>query len=160
MTEETNQPDYFPFPSQEYKDAYLTALRISGVNYVEVDFQGEGDSGDYGTPWFGMTDEHVAEDAGKMPLRWPFRQSTYNRYGDSLDKWETVTGVADRTMSEIAQELAQVALDTTGMDWYNNDGGQGSFVIDIRGDKPVIKMHVEINERRVDTYDYDYGTGI
>lgn len=138
------------FPSKFHRDLILTQLRTLGVSQVAVEFSGSGDSGNI--------EGVFCQDAnGKfIPLpdatfSWPRTHSMLTN-GD----WVRHTKEQDCTLQEILENLTTDALDEQGLDWYNNEGGQGRLTIDFTQSPPKIDLHCELNVTTTEDYDVDY----
>jgi len=52
------------------------------------------------------------------------------------------------------------ALERTGLDWYNNDGGQGTFRIDLdAGNEPIVSLDVGINYIETNDHSFAFDDG-
>lgn len=49
-------------------------------------------------------------------------------------------------LDEAIEEWAQILLESTNVDWYNNDGGQGNFHFDLTITPPFFSGEVSVNE--------------
>lgn len=60
------------------------------------------------------------------------------------------------TLGEIVESLCNTALDHSELDWYNNDGGQGYFTIDLTTDTPSVTLDVGINHMTTEDHVFDF----
>lgn len=81
----------------------LEQLKAAGISYAVVEFSGEGDSGSI--------------DTSRLMVRMP-------------GKINDVTGEHQELANKVSN-LCDTELDDTGIDWYNNGGGFGEYVIDL-----------------------------
>ena len=131
------------FPNEQEKQALLTQLNLLGAKRVIVTFQGGGDDG--------QIDEVYMIDANDSYIDMP----------NDMIAWTTITygnQQSEQTQTKLIdalEDLCSRALDNTGLDWYNNDGGQGNLVIDFKENPPSIKLNVGINHTTTDDYEYD-----
>ena len=131
------------FANEQEKATLLTQLNLLGAKEVRVEFQGGGDDGQVDGVY--MTDNNGAE------IELP----------DDMIAWTTLTYGGQEAESkptklvDALEDLCSRALDNTGLDWYNNGGGQGQLVIDFRESPPSIKLNVGINQTTTDDYEYD-----
>jgi len=115
------------FPSPKHRAVFLTTLRTLGVSKLVVTFSGGGDSGDI---------ESV--DAN-----------------EEYKTWTEVTKEGLMSIEEIAKELTFKALENEGLDWYNNDGGQGTLEIDFSTSPPTIQLDVGINYMSTEDHSFN-----
>ena len=131
------------FPNEQEKTTLLTQLNLLGAKRVIVTFQGGGDDG--------QIDEVYMIDANDSYIDMP----------NDMIAWTTITygnQQSEQTQTKLIdalEDLCSRALDNTGLDWYNNDGGQGNLVIDFKENPPSIKLNVGINHTTTDDYEYD-----
>ena len=131
------------FANEQEKATLLTQLNLLGAKEVRVEFQGGGDDGQVDGVY--MLDNNGA----------------YIDVPDDMIAWTTLTygdQEADTTLIKLVdalEDLCSRALDNTGLDWYNNAGGQGNLTIDFKENPPSIKLNVGINQTTTDDYEYD-----
>ena len=131
------------FANEQEKTTLLTQLNLLGAKKVVVTFQGGGDDGQIEEVF--MTDNNNAYiDIPNDMIAW-----TTLTYGDQQSE-QRQTKLVDAL-----EDLCSRALDNTGLDWYNNDGGQGNLEINFKDNPPSIKLNVGINHTTTDDYQYD-----
>lgn len=131
------------FPSKEEKETLLTQLNLLGAKQVYVTFRGGGDEGEIEETYFKDKHDNIHDIPNDM-IAW-----TKQTYGEQ--KSET----KNETLVEVLEDLCYRALDETGWDWYNNDGGQGELIIDFTESPPKIDLSVGINTLSTEYHDYD-----
>ena len=57
---------------------------------------------------------------------------------------------------EIIKQVTFDALEESGMDWYNNDGGQGYLTIDFNHSPPEIDLELGINHTATTDYSFSF----
>lgn len=131
------------FPSKEEKQTLLTQLNLLGAKQVYVFFQGGGDDGQIEDVYY--IDVHGdRKDIPSDMISW-----TTMTYGSQQpDTRQT-------KLYDVLEDLCSRALDSTGLDWYNNEGGQGNFIIDFTESPPKIELQVGINTMSTEDYSYD-----
>ena len=131
------------FANEQEKTTLLTQLNLLGAREVRVEFQGGGDDGQVdGVYITDQNDNYI--DIPEDMIAW-----TTQTYGDQQSE-QRPTKLVDAL-----EDLCSRALDNTGLDWYNNEGGQGNLTIDFKENPPSIKLNVGINHTTTDYYEYD-----
>ena len=131
------------YPSNEEKQKLLTQLNLLGAKQVYVEFRGGGDEGEIESVYYNnRNDEHL--EIPKDMISW-----TQVVYGDKPKLTK------EMSLVDVLEDLCYRALDGTGLDWYNNEGGQGSLVIDFTESPPKTILNVGINQTTTDDYEYD-----
>ena len=131
------------FANEQEKGTLLLQLNLLGVKQARVEFQGGGDDGQIEGVYL-LDDNENDIDLPNDMIAW-----TSQTYGNQQSE-QRPTKLVDAL-----EDLCQRALDNTGLDWYNNDGGQGELVIDFTDSPPSIKLNVGINHTTTDDYEYD-----
>jgi hypothetical protein len=131
------------YPSNEEKQKLLTQLNLLGAKQVFVEFRGGGDEGQIESVYYqDRQDTHL--EIPKDMISW-----TQIAYGNKTLEPK------DMTLVDVLEDLCYRALDGTGLDWYNNEGGQGSLVIDFTESPPRTSLNVGINHMSTEDYDYE-----
>jgi hypothetical protein len=67
--------------------------------------------------------------------------------GDSgaLDDYMEING-SDEKISPLLENMLYQWLENTGIDWYNNEGGQGSFLFDPKNSEIILEIEVNYEE--------------
>jgi hypothetical protein len=131
------------FANEQEKTTLLTQLNLLGAKQVRIEFQGGGDDGQIeGVYLINNNDDYI--DMPDDMIAW-----TSLTYGNQQSEQKPTKLV------DALEDVCQRALDETGLDWYNNDGGQGNLTIDFRDNPPSIKLYVGINQTTTDDYEYD-----
>lgn len=142
MTEQTQDQPMVVFvrlfPSREEERKFAATLTAKNIRAVAVCFSGGGDSGSVeDIEYFLNGQERPHRDAR---FRYPHRE---DGLGDSLvpcpqfarsECYGKVTPEGLAPLSSVVEALFNVAHPLTGQDWYNNDGGSGSFTITVNAD--------------------------
>ena len=131
------------FANEQEKTTLLTQLNLLGAKLVVVEFQGGGDDGQVDGVYISGNDGNYIEIPDDM-IAWT--SLTYG--GQQAESKPT-------KLADVLEDLCSRALDNTGLDWYNNDGGQGNLTIDFKENPPSIKLNVGINHRTTEDYEYD-----
>lgn len=132
------------FDSKDEAVALTAQLKMLGVAKVAITFSGSGDSGEI---------EHTElynanEDIIPMPddmVAW-----TKQTYGEQ--------GAASKPVKlrDALEDIGYRVLDETGMDWYNNDGGQGVVFLDVDGAVFGVRVDMEINYTSHEDHEFEY----
>ena len=145
--------DKNPFPNKDRKALLMTLLKIMGGRKVEVGFSGGGDSGEIEGASLLDQDGHAIDLKGAA---FDWHEST-SRMDEQEGKWVYETKVVpNMPIDEILVKITEDALEESGLDWYNNDGGSGSLTIDLMVDPPTINLSVGINYTETNWHDFDY----
>lgn len=99
------------------REAIVQALVDKNIDYVRVEFAGSGDSG-----------------------------SIDNISTDPDNDWANGTETLGETLHDEIEGWAYAYLEGTGIDWYNNDGGQGYILFDLRTVPYKFEASVDVNE--------------
>lgn len=147
MTEQTQDQPMVVFvrlfPSREEERKFAATLTAKNIRAVAVCFSGGGDSGSVeDIEYFLNGQERPHRDAR---FRYPRRDdelgdslvpcpefARIEYYNEGYSKLFTPEGLAP--LSSVVEALFNVAHPLTGQDWYNNDGGSGSFTITVNAD--------------------------
>lgn len=143
------------------KDA-LAPLGKLGVTKICVNFSGSGDSGqiDYITYHAGeanvtydfqaekqwqknkyvvvKTPKHDLPPVGKKTI-WKGRRD------EETNEWVREEVEVDVSVEEVIEEFVYNRLSETGVDWYNNDGGQGQFIFTLGETQWEFDFEVQTN---------------
>jgi hypothetical protein len=132
------------FDSKEEMIALTAQMKMLGVTLADISFQGGGDSGEiYSIDLYNMNNESI-----EMPtdmVSW-----TKQVYGDQVKTQSNIS--IDKALDDIGYRV----LDATGMDWYNNEGGQGIVHIRFDGELPTIDVDMEINITQTEDHFFEY----
>jgi hypothetical protein len=131
------------FPNKQEKETLLTQLNLLGAKRVYVSFRGGGDEGQVEETYYRDVNDNTHEIPSDM-IAW-----TKQAYGQQQAETK------NETLVEVLEDLCYRALDETGWDWYNNDGGQGELIIDFTETPPKIDLSVGINTMSTEYHDYD-----
>lgn len=139
-----------PFPDKDKKNVLITFLRMIGGVRVVVDFQGGGDSGEVSNAQ--LFDKHEKLiDITKSKLDWSTEKDVFK---DGV--WSTESEQNFVVANDILVRATETMLENEGLDWYNNDGGEGSLTIDLTTEPPTMLLDVNINRMESDNYEFDY----
>lgn len=131
------------FSSKDEMDALTAQLKVMGVAKVNIRFAGGGDSGQ--VEYVGFLDEGEHEvDVNDGIIAW-----TEQTYGSQVPQQKPMP------LNQAMEDIAYRVLDETGMDWYNNDGGQGYVVVEV-GETLKIKVDMEINITTSEEHEFEY----
>ena len=132
------------FDSKEEMVALTAQVKLMGVKYVNISFQGGGDEGEiYSIDMYGQGDEVI-------PMSDDMVSWTKQVYGDMEKEQKPVT--LDKALDDIGLRV----LDATGMDWYNNEGGQGKVTLHFDGELPRVEVDMGINVTNVEDHTFEY----
>ena len=144
-----------PFGSKETKTMIFNMLKVLGGHTVEVRFQGGGDSGEIEDAYLFDANQNEIKMDG-ITYDWPKVKSHFEV---GQQKWISTTEIEPTPLSDILRDATETMLEQQGLDWYNNDGGQGSMTIDLSTTPPTVTLQVGINYTQTDEHEYDYTDG-
>ncbi len=111
----------------------LTVLRRAGVAIVHLRFDGSGDSGMLDNPQFlDADDQDVSVEGLTCRVR---------RAGGEWGMQETIA-----SLNDVIYAAAENYLDSTDVNWYDNDGGYGEFAIDVATGQFTCEVNVRYTE--------------
>ena len=84
-------------------------------------------------------------------FEWPRERSTYTNSG-----WNREIYTEKLNLEQILRALTNDALEEQGLDWYNNDGGQGNLSIDFTQSPPNIELNVGINITTTEDHEFNF----
>lgn len=147
------------FPSRGHRDRLVAKLGELGIESVVVGFSGGGDSGaindicamptpnDQTSSW-----KHADTALRQHSMVWAKSWSSFEN-----GSWVRHRQDQEMTLYEVLEKVAYQALDESGLDWYNNDGGQGEFTMTIVGNSVEIKLDVGINYTETHEHRFQLG---
>lgn len=142
------------FASSDAQKLLFSSLRVLGVVKVVVDFSGGGDSGSVnGHRAVSANGDDV--DISTTTINWPKLRSHHEYINDAY-KYKTKISNESMTLGQIVESLCEIALDHSELDWYNNEGGQGHFIIDITADPPSVTLEIGINHMTTDDHVFEF----
>jgi hypothetical protein len=115
----------------------LPMLRQQDIRTIEVYFEGSGDSG-------------CIQDIAFSPETPGIRQMTAEHLhtSSSFDNgvWRRAVEPQQAALGEVVEAITYDYLEETGVDWYNNDGGYGYFIIDVEAGTVSMDVSVRVTE--------------
>ena len=140
------------FPTVEDRIVVLSRLKLLGATLVEITFSGGGDSGEIedATVFSGSGSDQI--DISSEVIRGWGHKSVHTPDKGWVEEFKYTDGMF---LGDLLKELAQDALEKSGHDWYNNDGGQGTFTIDFKESPPVISLNVGVNYTETSEHEYN-----
>lgn len=138
------------FPTEEHRATLLSTLKLLSTARVVVEFAGSGDSGSIEN--VAVLDYNGAKvDLTGHKLDWVTTSSTYKD-----GKWVETSTPEVKELGAIIEQVAYAAIESTGLDWYNNEGGQGEFTIDFVTSPPTIDLEIGINYTQTEDYSFNF----
>lgn len=144
-----------PFPNKDRKDLFLTLLKVMGGQRVSVSFSGGGDSGSIDSAEL-LDSDGKAIDLSNTMFEW----ETESSYHDPIvNDWRVKREVSEMPIGDILVKITEDCLEQSDLDWYNNEGGQGSLEIDLMTNPATINLNVEINYTHTESHNFDFTDG-
>lgn len=133
------------FDSKDEAVALTAQLKMLGVAKVAISFNGAGDSGEIDNTWLEDANTNVVEMPTDM-VAW-----TKQVYGEQKPETKQVK------LRDALEDIGYRVLDETGMDWYNNDGGQGYLYLNVdSGEVFTVRVEMEINYTSHEDHEFEY----
>jgi len=132
------------FNSKAELDMLAIQLKLLNISEVRLEFQGGGDEGHVNDIW-GISPAEELKDIPKDVIAW-----TLQAYGADESVQSQVT------IKDALEDIGLRVLDETGMDWYNDAGGQGIISLDLSGEKLVVKVNLDINITSTEEHEFEY----
>jgi hypothetical protein len=133
------------FDSKDEAVALTTQLKMLGVAKIQIDFAGQGDSGGIEEVYLENANSEI------MPMPEDMVAWTKQVYGDQNPETKQVK------LHDALVDIGYRVLDETGMDWYNNDGGQGRVFLTIdSGAVFGVNVDMEINITDTEDHFFEY----
>lgn len=119
----------------------LPVLREHGVTHVVVHFDGSGDSGS--VDGANYKTEHGEFNAQQTMVN----LTTVDRSWDEANScWRSEVAYQTADVDTAIDQIVEEYLDSTGVDWCNNDGGYGTFEIDVAAGTCSMEVEVRYTE--------------
>jgi hypothetical protein len=140
------------FPNEQRKELLTNLLLAMGCVKVVVHFAGGGDSGSIEDVYVLDKDTaHLAID--HIELEW---EEASDNFDEANTNWVRHYAVRLMPLRDILKQMTESALESTGLDWYNNEGGQGNLYI-YPTETPVrVELEVGINYTTTDDHSFDF----
>lgn len=149
----TNSTEHTPAPT--LKDV-LPLLESEQIDEVIVEFSGGGDSGQIDDVRYYRENKNVTRDHfGEVMTKYVDGQWKQVRHEPtrpmptvkgSYTKWgRRERQIRDFTVDEIIEDYVYRRISSTGVDWHNNDGGQGTYTLKHEGGVWQFQFLVDVN---------------
>lgn len=122
----------------------LRQLQSAGVTEITIDFDGSGDSGSVQSVSFNPTSKVM------LSTKWAEKSSRYVD-GKWIEEWKETTVDAEEGCTALCYEL----LESTGIDWYNNDGGFGELEITLDPIEITLNVNTRYTEYNTDSFELE-----
>jgi hypothetical protein len=139
--------------TKHHNEWLFATLKLKHISYIEVQFQGGGDSGEI-TDVLAYNSDHQPIDITDTNMLWRERTDSFDH---EAKKW--VVSLKDgctTPLKNVISEVVNTLLTNTGIDWYNNDGGQGTFTMNSTTNPITANMTVEENITTTNSNSFAY----
>jgi hypothetical protein len=140
-------------------EVFRIAMAQAKIHSIHVAFDGSGDSGQIeDVSAYGQgVDEYLPDEGwAKLPLpittNIPFL--VHDENGKVIERIENRKTTEFKTAVE---NFTYSALEVTGVDWYNNDGGHGTLVMTLQDDGGRLELQLDVSTREVISNQAFYG---
>lgn len=140
------------FPNAECRDTFMSKVQLLGIAHITIEFSGSGDSGDMHDPSYrDAKGEDISSKVQETMIAWPGAFSTILN-----GEWNETRTELRTTLDEAVKELGDKALEASGLDWYNNDGGQGQLEISFTPEGMDVVLNVGINYTNTEDHSIEF----
>jgi hypothetical protein len=132
------------FDSKQEAITLTTQLKMLGVGKVVISFAGAGDSGE-------IDDMYLESPSGEF-IEMPNDMISWTKqvYGSQQSETKQVK------LRDALEDIGYRVLDETGMDWYNNEGGQGNVYLILEGEIFNVRVDMEVNYTSHEDHEFEY----
>lgn len=142
----------------------LAILEAAGIDRVEVRFSGGGDSGQIDDVRYfcgekDVLSEYVAtRKSAYVDGKWEYVDVpapkaldtvcvtvVSHMYDTEKNKYVEVSREEKQSPDAVIEAHVYAELDACGVDWYNNEGGQGTYTFTLKDGKWTYEFTVEVN---------------
>lgn len=131
----------------------METLQMLKIAEIRVEFSGGGDSGDINDIVFLDVNGNPIEDPGDnvhVKLIQNFAQF------DHTGKWEDDAEYKLVPLKAAVEAMFYTIDGFAGLDWCNNDGGQGTMTFEVKGGQLTIKHEVGTNYTATEDHTFEY----
>lgn len=140
------------FPDAERKRLFFTLLKVLGGTRATVSFDGSGDSGSIDFVELKDREGHNINLTGAR-FEWPTGTSNYDH---ANSKWVKESSVVEMDVYDILKQICEDALESTSLDWYNNEGGYGELNIDLTTEPVSVVLDANIRITTHEHHGFDF----
>lgn len=140
------------FTSDDQFKKLIELLKSMGVRTISADFSGYGDSGNFDSAMYQIAGDVSLDTVKNALMDWTVDVGKYDYVSNT---WSNELVTRNMRVEDIVDLILDRSVDETGMDWYNNGGGQGTVLIDLTGEEPKFEIDMEINRTEIDTFHFD-----
>jgi hypothetical protein len=118
----------------------VDCCKAHGIARLVVEYSGEGDSGEVcGINAYDYDNNEMKLD--DIAVRGKKKSGTWDQ---ATGQWREKVEEKDMPLSELAENLCTDFLDDRDIDWYNNDGGYGTFTIHVTAGQAALDHNYRI----------------
>jgi hypothetical protein len=137
------------FGTNAQKERLVTLLKLHGITSVTAEFAGSGDSGSIDELIFWRHAENISAQTLALPIFWMGDKK--REWDAARERWvETAPVEVERTLESVIEQITYTALDRTGLNWCNDEGGQGMLCLDLLTTPPSMQLDVGVNRMETD----------
>lgn len=156
MAKKMKENEFFPFVDAEERDSFTAVIVSHGIKRAAIEFAGSGDSGQVDSVTFYDADGEIIVNADKIPG--PLSTESYQEYDGSTKKYITKTRKVDaKTLGLVVEAIGYTLLESTDLDWFNNEGGEGTLTMEFGEDgKLAFTGEVSINYMETEDHSFEW----
>lgn len=129
------------FANAEEYVKVITHLKMLGVAYITVEFSGGGDSGSVHDP-VATNSTGSTIDLTQHKTTITVKKSVWRN-----NQWVEKADAQELSYDAIFARICEIWLESVGIDWYNDEGGQGQLEVDLTVSPPKFSLAVGVNHR-------------
>lgn len=149
LAEQHEEAEFGVFPTLKDRVNVLTRLKLLGIREVIVEFSGGGDDGSINGVVCVSADGNDVDIEDERIEGW-----TTEGYQDQDGSWRHKFVRKEMELSDLLEGICNDALDKSGLDWYNNSGGEGQLIIDFAESPPDIRLEVGIRIEEIQEHQF------
>lgn len=114
-------------------EAIINALKAQNIAKLTANFSGGGDSGEISEILYERLNaegELESVEIDDVAISY-VRRVVHNSWSGGTVESTVEVFEVESTLAKAVDEMVMAEIDKTGVDWYNNDGGGGEYVINL-----------------------------
>jgi hypothetical protein len=139
---DTSDPEVVARISALNERVIAGAAKAHGISKISLDFAGGGDSGEFGEPTFLGIDGTLMEGV-ELAV---FVVKTDREFSVETRECIWKVSLCEMALDEAVTEHVEHQVSLQGVNWYDNEGGQGDWCMDLVEGKVTLSIDVNVVE--------------